>query len=146
MMKTQVNLAADLFLSGFNCAQSVLAVFCEKYGLPQKDALKTASGFGAGVRNGEICGAVSGAVMVIGLKYGQYKAEDKESKQKCNEAAEAFICAFKNRNKSIICRDIIGCDLSTTQGRQLATEKNLFQTVCSDMVKSAVEQLCDLGY
>ena len=145
-MQEKAKQAAEIFGSGFNCAQSVLAVFCEDYGLSQKEALLVASGFGAGLRSGEVCGAVTGAVMVIGLKYGQNKAEDKESKQKCNEAAEEFIRAFKGRNKSIICRDIIGCDLSTTQGRQLATEKNLFQTVCSDMVKSAVELLCELGY
>ena len=74
--------AAELFSQGFNCAQSVFAVFAEKYGISQELALKIGCGFGGGMRNAEICGAVSGALMVLGLKYGHYIAEDNEQKSR----------------------------------------------------------------
>jgi len=66
--------AADIFNGGHNCAQAVLGAFCEEYGLDTDTALRIARGLGSGVRNAEICGAVSGAVLVIGLKYGHDKA------------------------------------------------------------------------
>ena len=115
-MNDKASEAAALFGSGFNCAQSVLVVFCEGYGLSQETGLKVASGFGGGVRRGEICGAVTGAVLAIGLKHGQCKAEDKETKADCNQRAEDFLKEFEKRNGSVICRDILGCDLSTQEG------------------------------
>lgn len=145
-MNDKVSQAAALFGSGFNCAQSVLAVFSEDYGLSQETALKVASGMGGGVRRGEICGAVTGAVLTIGLKHGQSKAEDKETKADCNQRAEDFLREFEKRNGSVICRDILGCDLSKAEGRQQAQEKGMFDTVCTQMVKNAVELLIELGY
>lgn len=144
-MKTKSEMAQELFDSGFNCSQSVVAVFCEKYGVSQEVALKMSSGFGGGVRFGEICGAASGAVLVIGLKYGQYKAEDKEAKSNCNLETVNFLNEFRNRNKSIVCRDILGYDISITYGMEQAQAKNLFKTVCVDMVISAVNILEGMG-
>ena len=145
-MKTKSRVAEELFNSGFNCSQSVLAVFCEKYGMSQEFALKIASGFGGGVRSGEICGAASGAVMVIGLKYGQYIADDKKTKSHCNLETKNFLNKFRSKNNSVVCRDILGCDISTTQGVEQAQSKNLFTTTCVEMVVSAVAILEEMGY
>lgn len=138
--------AAAYFGSGFNCAQSVVAAFCEKYGLSKEIALKISGGFGGGMRRGEVCGAVSGALMVIGLKKGHFAEGDLDTKNSCNAAAEDFIRRFKEKNGSFICREILGCDISTPQGRNLAIEKNMFDTICVDMVKSAADLLEQLGY
>lgn len=138
--------ARKTFDSNFNCAQSVLSVFCEKYGLDRKTALKLASGLGSGFRSGEVCGAVSGAVLVIGLKYGQSAPEDSDAKKNCNRKTEEFLWAFRSRYGDITCRGILGCDISTPEGHEKAVQGNLFNTVCAEKVGQAVELLEELGY
>ena len=145
-MVSKQDAASAVFSSGFNCAQSVFSVFCEKYGIDKEAAFKLSGGLGGGFRSGEVCGAVSGAVLVVGLKYGQYIAEDKEAKLICNAKTEEFLNEFRKRNNSIICRDILGVDTSTEDGRKQAMDRNLFRTICDDMVRSAVLILEDLGY
>ena len=145
-MSLKQDLAVENIKNGFNCAQSVLSVFSDSYGLDKKIALKTAGGLGGGVRSGEICGAVSGAVLVIGLKYGQCTAGDFESKSICNAKTVEFLNEFKAKNNFVVCRDILQCDISTEEGFEQAKSKNLFKTTCVDMVKSAVSILEELGY
>ena len=138
-MNERVNIASGLFDSGMNCAQSVLGAFCDDYGVTQDTAFKMACGFGSGVRSAEICGAVTGAVLVTGLKYGQ-------SKETCNSKTEEFIKRFRDENGNIVCREILDCDITTPTGKEKAVKENLFNTTCVDMVKSAVRILEELGY
>ena len=145
-MSIKQDQAAEFFSGGFNCSQSVLAAFCEKYGLDQKTALKAACGLGGGCRSGEICGAVSGAVITIGLKYGHCQPGDAESKANCYAKTAEFLNAFKAQNGSIICREILGCDISTAGGMEQAKSKNLFKTTCVGMVRSAASILDELIY
>jgi len=145
-LSVKQNLAVSLFNSGFNCSQSVLSVFCEDYGINQEVARKLTCGLGGGFRLGEICGAASGAVLVIGLKYGQYIIGDAISKSDCYQKTVEFLNTFKAKNCSIVCREILGCDFSTKEGYEQAQSKNLFKTTCVDMVKSAVSTLEELGY
>lgn len=141
-MSTTINRATELFQSGYNCSQAVLGAFCEKYGLDIKTAFKIALGLGSGSRDAELCGAVSGAVLVIGLKYGSVYPTEKEV---CNLKTEEFIRYFKKRNKSIVCRQILGCDITTANGKEKALAENYFTTICLDMVVSAAEILEQLG-
>lgn len=134
------------FNHGYNCAQAVLSAFCEKYGLGMELASKNAGGMGSGFRSGDICGAVSGAVMVIGLKYGPSGADNLQAKQSCYEKTEEFIRAFREGCGSICCRDILGCDLSTPNGRKQAEKNGLFNTVCVDAVRMSILLLEELGY
>ena len=138
-MNDKLKKAAELFGGGCNCAQAVIGAFCGDYGLDTDTALRIAGGLGSGVRNAEICGAVSGAVLVIGLKYGHDKAL-------CNTRTQEFTAKFKAANKSIVCRDILKCDIATSGGREKAIGGNLFKTVCADMVTSAADILVSLGY
>jgi len=138
--------AAELFRNGFLCSQAILAAFCESYGLDTNTALTIASGLGSGLRCAEVCGAVSGAVLVIGLKYGYTDAKNRAAKARCNAKAEEFVRIFRERNRHITCRDILGCDVSTPEGRQKAIDEKLFTTVCLDMVVSAATILEELGY
>lgn len=138
--------AVELFKKGLNCSQAVFVSFCEDYGLGSELALKIGCGFGGGVRSGEICGAVSGAVMVIGLKYGNGSIEDLEAKKNCYAKTSEFLAKFREMNGSVVCRDLLGCDISTESGLQLAKDKGLFSTTCVDMVRSSSELLEDLGY
>jgi C_GCAxxG_C_C family probable redox protein len=145
-MTAQQEKALSCFNNGLNCGQAVLVAFCEKYGLSQELALKMAGGLGSGFRSGDVCGAVSGGVLVVGLKYGQCTADDKQAKLLCYAKTEEFIAAFRSRHGSICCRDIIGCDLSTPEGREQANREGLFASICTDKVKSAIELLIELGY
>ena len=131
--------ASELFNSGLYCSQAVLGAFCEKYGMEKDLAFKISCGLNSGVRCADVCGVVSGAILVIGLKYGDDKAV-------CNLKTEEYIKAFKEKNGSIICRDLLGCDISTPDGKEKAVDENLFKTRCVDMVKSAAQILDDLGY
>lgn len=145
-MSSRSDKAVSLFNAGLNCSQAVFSAFCEDYGLSRATALRIGCGFGGGVRSGEICGAVSGAVMVIGLKYGNDRIEDLEAKMNCSEKTIAFLNRFRTSNGSITCREILGCDISTDEGRRMATERDLFSTTCVDMVRNSVELLEDMGY
>jgi C_GCAxxG_C_C family probable redox protein len=139
-------LALDIFKNNFSCSQAVFAAFSEDYGLPRETALKIASGLGGGVRCGEVCGAATGAVLVIGLKNGQSQSGDIETKELCNKQTAEFMKSFREQNKSCLCREILGIDISVGDNRLKAKELNLFNTICVDTVKSAVEILEDMGY
>ena len=145
-MESRIEKAAEFFGKGFNCAQSVVAVFCEKYNMNIDTALKLSGGMGGGFRSGEICGAVSGAVIVIGLKYGQDSTGSATEKQECNKKTIEFIKRFKEQNKYIVCKEILGHNVAIKKEYEQALNKNLFKTTCVDMVKSAVAILEELEY
>lgn len=133
--------AVELFSNGFNCSQTVLSVFSEEVGLDENTGRKISCGFGSGMRQGEACGAVTGAIMILGLKYGQYRADDKKSKELTYEKVMEFNRKFKDINGSIICRDLLGCDLGTEEGMREATENGLFIKICPKMIKEAIDIL-----
>ncbi|HAN20100.1 MAG: hypothetical protein A2Y15_05400 [Clostridiales bacterium GWF2_36_10] len=145
-MSKKVESAIDLFSNGSNCSQAVFATFCENYGINKEQAFKIACGFGGGIRSGEVCGAVSGAVMVIGLKYGNENFDDLEVKKLCCAKTVEFINCFKVKYNSIVCRELLGIDIFVGDGMKLANEKGLFKTTCVDMIRSAVEILEEQGY
>lgn len=133
--------AAAIFDEKVNCSQAVLGAFAEDYGLSEKQALRVAFCLSAGMRKGEVCGAVSGAMMVLGLKYAGVGSTEAESKQLGYEKANEFMERFRQENRSYLCKEILGCDISTTEGRNYANEHNCFRTVCPEMVQSAVRIL-----
>ena len=92
-------------------------------------------------RMGEQCGAVTGALMVIGLKYGMTKAKDEGARDKTYELVREFVAKFKSRHGSIRCRELLGCDLSNDEGLTTAREKGLFDTLCPQLVRDAAEIL-----
>ena len=133
--------ALELFSNNFNCSQAVLTAFAADFGMDEQLALKLGTSFGGGARNAEICGAVSGALMVLGLKYGHYIADDNEQKSRAYEIAVEYTRRFKEANGSIVCRDLLGYDLTKPDGMACIKEKGLFGDICPKMIKSAVEIL-----
>ena len=100
--------AAELFLSGYNCAQSVAVAFCDVTGLTQKQAAKMSSAFGGGMgRMREVCGAVSGMLMVLSYLYGYDTPGDDVSKMVLYTQVQELAGAFRAENGSIICREIL---------------------------------------
>lgn len=130
-------LSKQYFSRKFNCSQSVFAALAQDLGLSEKQALKIGGCFGSGMRKGEVCGACTGALMALGLKYGHFDVDDLESKQKTNEITEEFLDLFKKENGSYMCKELLGCDIATAQGRQYALNNNLFTEFCPKMVESA---------
>lgn len=133
--------AIELFNNNFNCSQAVFTVFATEYGISEELALKLATSFGGGARSGEMCGAVSGALMVLGLKYGHFNAENNEQKQKAYSLVNEFVNRFKEINRSIVCRDLLGYDLSKPDEFEIIASKGLCKTICPNMVRSAVNIL-----
>jgi C_GCAxxG_C_C family probable redox protein len=134
--------ALDLFNNGFSCSQAVVATYCEQYGLDREMALKISSGFGGGMgRLGETCGAVSGALMLIGLKYGKVFKEDNFSKEKTYELVQEFSKRFIARNKCIRCKELLGVDLITGD-KSIVAER--VKTICPKMVQDASEIIEEL--
>ena len=101
-------LAGDLFLGGYNCAQSVVVAFCDVTGLVKDFAARMASSFGGGMgRLREVCGAVSGMLMVLGLLYGYDTPGDDISKKSQYQDVQALCGQFREEVGSIVCREIL---------------------------------------
>ena len=138
----RVEQAVSCLKEGFSCAPAVLSAFASEFGVDIETALKIAAGFGGGMsRMGGTCGALTGAFMVIGLKYGKTKAEDDQAKEKTYELVREFAKRFKSRNGTIVCNELLGCDLGTPEGMKLAKEKGAIDTFCPKFVQDAVEIL-----
>ncbi len=136
---THIEKSQELFGQKFHCSQAVLAAFAEELGLTEKQALKLGACFGGGMCKGEVCGACTGALMALGLKFGQCEVGDVDRKSKTNDITVKFLEAFKNKNGSYLCRELLGCDLATNDGKMYAKEHHLFTEFCPKMVASATE-------
>jgi C_GCAxxG_C_C family probable redox protein len=144
MNKEEIDDAVKRFGCGCNCCQTILLTHNKKYGLTDELPIKLGTGFGGGyARQGETCGAVTGSLMVIGLKYGMTKIKDEIPGEKTYENVIKFLHKFKEKNKSLQCRELLGCDISTSEGRELA-KKNGRLDRCPDFVKSAAEILDEI--
>jgi len=139
---TKPDAAAECFKSGFNCSQAIVSTFGPALGLPRDRALKAAAAFGGGMgRMGKTCGAVTGAFMVIGLKHGMTRADDVEARKKTYKLVGEFVQEFNARNKTIECKELLGCDLSTDEGLKMAMKKDFHHPVCPKFIKDAAEIL-----
>lgn len=136
--------ALKVFDERFNCAQAVFAAFAEELGMPEELAMKTAICFGGGMQKGEVCGAVSGALMVLGMKYGDAGSNIAESKAVSYRKASEFMNRFGAETGSCVCKELLKCDISTPEGADYARKTNLFYDICPRMVESAVKVLEDM--
>jgi C_GCAxxG_C_C family probable redox protein len=143
MSATKVEQALNLFSRDYNCSQAVLSVFADEIGLSKDLALKIASGFGSGMRAGEVCGAVSGAIMVLGLKFGHFKEGDLETKRDMYKKVELFQDKFKEIHGSILCKSLLGYDVSNIHDREIIEKKGLFEKICPLMIEDALRILED---
>ena len=134
--------ASSNFEAGFSCSQSIAAAFAPEMGLERTLALRVGAAMGGGLaRSGQTCGAVSGALMVIGLKYGRTEADDEESKERTYQLGAEFLERFKSQAGSTACRELLGFDVSDPEQRKMAKENGLFASVCPRLVQNAAEIL-----
>ncbi len=134
-----VSKAVELFRGGCACSQAVLAAYGPRYGLSEPHALRVAAGFAGGMRMAGTCGAVTGAFMVFGLAKCGPGCNVAEGRQAAYDAVTGFSKAFQERQGSLTCRELLGCDISTPDGARAAREAGLFQSRCVDVVRCAAE-------
>ena len=97
-----VSKAVQYYENGYMCSQAVFAAFAEEFGITEKQAFQIGSCFGGGMCKGEVCGACTGALMVLGMKYGQFDLNDTASRAKGRDMAVKFLDEFEKRKDSYI--------------------------------------------
>lgn len=130
--------AGELFSKRYYCSQAVLAAFAEELGMTRDEALRVSACFGGGMCKAEVCGACTGALMVLGLRYGMHTDGDFESQKRADGYAARFLEEFAAENGSYICRELLDCDISCDEGKALARQNGLFSTLCPKLIESAV--------
>jgi C_GCAxxG_C_C family probable redox protein len=137
--------ALEYFSKNHSCSQSILCAFAPQLGLDYDLAFKISSALGGGMaRQGKTCGAVSGALMVIGLKFRNSSPIDEDNRNLTYEKAQQFLTKFIELNGSQMCKDLVGYDISTDEGIQEADEKGIFEQKCPNFVKTSAEILNSL--
>ena len=139
---TKSDEALATFMSGFTCSSAVFSTFSEEIGLDPDTAKKVACGFGAGIsKTGNICGAVSGAILVIGLKYGKKNKGDDAATEKTRGLVREFIREFTVHHGSVNCTELLGYNLSDPEDYEKARVSRLFVTKCPELVRDAASIL-----
>lgn len=141
---TRSKLAEQYFLQGYNCSQSVLLAFSDLTGLENETAAMLASSFGGGLgRMREVCGAVSGAAMVLGLLRGYSNPNAADEKRAHYHLVQEFARRFKQENGSIICRELLGgTKTSTGNDPEPRTTEYYKKRPCPQLVSNAA-RICD---
>jgi len=131
--------AEELFLQGYNCAQAVSCACTADCGVPPELVVKLATGFGAGMgRSQETCGAVTGAILALGLRGGRALGDDKARTEETYAKVQALQRDFAALHGSCLCRELLaGCDLRTPEGQREFKERGYLRQRCVEYVKTA---------
>ena len=131
----------ELFSQGFDCSQVALLSAAEHLGLSDEEALRLSAAFGGGMYAGETCGAVVGALIAIGYKYGHSAPNEFEKKGELMAKVNSFRAAFIAEQGSTMCRDILGHDISVPGEMDKVLEKGLLMDLCPKAVMTAIKAL-----
>ena len=140
-IEARVQKARELFVSGFNCSQSVFCAYSDVYGLPDETALRLSASFGGGVgRLREVCGACSAMALLEGMQSGATEAADADGKQANYRNVQALLNRFKEQNGSYICRELLQLrkDAPTPPVPDARTAEYYKQRPCLRMVEAAI--------
>jgi C_GCAxxG_C_C family probable redox protein len=143
MSSSQSQRAVELFSRNFNCAQSVYAATALGEGLTEAQRLALAAPFGGGIaRQGEVCGALTGALLALGEANGKAMAANPvAARNTLYEQARQLTEAFRSAHGAILCRELTGCVLSTDEGQRAFKERGLHQNLCTNLVAFAAEEV-----
>ena len=133
--------AESRFLKSMNCSQAVLEVYSQELGMPVPLAKRVAAGFAGGMGMGSECGALTGAIMVIGLKYGKTADHDADADAETFKRIAKLVEQFRARHGDLACSKLLGIDMSTPGGVKAAEEAGLFTSLCPKFVRSGCEIL-----
>ena len=130
--------AESLFREGFACSQAVLMAFAPGLGMEERQAARVASAFGGGMaRHGWTCGALTGALMALGLHGGHTSAEDTATKDAFYARIQALVARFEERHGATACRQLTGANMLDAAERQAASDRGVFTTLCPQLVRTA---------
>ena len=136
---THMEKAEQLLHQQYHCSQALLGAFAEDLGLELKTALKISSCFGAGMRQGSVCGCITASLMVLGMKLGFYDSQDREMEVYGNQKTDAFLKAFRQKmNGKTNCRDILGKDVSKPEDLALVRKEGLILQKCPQALRAAI--------
>jgi len=134
--------ARTAFTKGYNCTQAVLSAFSDDFGLDKVMAYKVAAAFGGGMGHmGKTCGAVTGAFMVIGLKYGLTATDGSQSHREAFRKVREFSEEFRKKHGSITCSKLLGADFGNPGEFREAMNKGIPQQICPKLVQDAAEMV-----
>lgn len=138
-MESRVEVAAELFASGFNCAQSVFAAYADLFGMDRETALKLSCPMGGGMgRMREVCGTVSAMSMLSGLKGGNTDPHDEAAKKASYELVRKMAADFKAENGTIVCRELLGLDrMEESAAPSARTAQYYAKRPCKELVRCA---------
>ena len=136
--------AVHLFENGLNCSQAILTAFGEPHGIDSETAKKLGRPWGGGVgRMGQICGAVTGAIMVLGLAQSR-KQDEAEARNDICLTVQELVRRFEQRHGTSVCKDLLGADCSTEEGQRKIKEEMLVKKLCPKFVQDACGILAEL--
>ena len=128
---------------GFNCSQSVFAAFAQPLGIDEKSAGAIATNLGTGCRTGNVCGAVSGALMALGLYAGHTTPESNEEKDRAYEVSREFVRRFEAEKGTTVCSELLGGNPSVPEDRKMLRESGKFSRLCPSFVELSASILQD---
>jgi C_GCAxxG_C_C family probable redox protein len=145
-MSDKVKGAVEMYRdTGFNCAQSVLSEFAPQLGMDRETAMRVACGLGSGMgRSGNMCGAVTGGMLVLGLKFGMVDPDGTEDKEKTYDQVLQLLDRVMAIHGSANCAEIMGVDIGTPEGQQEAKDRDLSDKVCAKVVEDVARILEEL--
>lgn len=135
---------AEQFMKGFDCSQVVLTECADKLGIGREEANRIAAAFGGGMGIGETCGAVVGAMIALGMKYGHFDENDMSQKEIMNSKRAEFIAAFSEKYGNCACRELLGHDLSVPGEFEKVLEEGRLFDFCPQVVVDTLKILEDL--
>ncbi len=142
MTHAEVEQAVAFYQQGYTCAQSILASFAARYGLPQNLAFRLGEPFGAGTScTGDMCGSVTGAILVLGLQYGSTLSTDDVARSRTYQRVHELVHRFQEFHGSIQCTDLLEYNLSDPEQFKTVCEKGLFSQRCPIFVRDAAQIL-----
>jgi len=144
-MSANAEAALECFSKGCNCAQAVFSTYAPQFGIAEQDAVRVATGFGAGIaRLQGVCGAVTGGVMAISAAKGMNHPTEKAAKENTYALVRDFVERFRSRHQTILCGELLGCDLNTAEGRKEFEARHLHNTHCTTFVRDATALVQDV--
>lgn len=142
----RIERAEKYFNDGYACSQAVFTPWAVDAGMDEETALKISSSFGGGMgRMARMCGAVTGAFMVLGLEFGRTVPEDRESREKNYDKVQEFARIFAAKNGDLVCANLLEADISTPEGYDAVSGNREYFEKCLGIVRSAAEILEELA-
>ncbi len=141
----RIEQAVTCFQDGYYCSQAILSTYASEMDLPVETALKLASGFGGGMaRQGKTCGAVTGAIMAIGLKHGSITPDDSCAEEVIYAKIKRLTTKMEDLFHTTVCSELVGYDIATTRGYEAAQAADVFNQLCPGFVRAVAEILEEL--